>query len=166
MRELKPLRLQKTHANRKSTSKSRKRIHQFDSRCCKCSQHKQIKNFIWSAFLYLVVLWPFAARVLSNWQSCFLKLQVFCSQFAVHLFIWLCCEHLQRVCCQIDKVVFLIYRCFFLFSVRWTLSTNIQITINNNRLEKYIKTMLARMQAVIKSKGDHTNVFMLVIMCK
>ncbi len=97
MRELKPLRLQKTHANRKSTSKSRKSLHQFDSRCCKCSQHKQIKNFIWSAFLYLVVLWPFAARVLSNWRSCFLKLQVFCSQFAVHLFIWLCCEHLQRV---------------------------------------------------------------------
>ncbi len=25
----------------------------------------------------------------------------------------LCCEHLQRVCCQIDEVVFLICRCFF-----------------------------------------------------
>ncbi len=37
------LQLQKTHANRKSTSKSRKH-HQFDSRCCKCSQRKQIKK--------------------------------------------------------------------------------------------------------------------------
>ncbi len=32
---------------------------------------------IYSAFLYLVVLWAFAARVLSNWWSCFLNLQVF-----------------------------------------------------------------------------------------
>ncbi len=31
------LNLQKTHANRKSTSKSRKHLHQFDSRWCKCS---------------------------------------------------------------------------------------------------------------------------------
>ncbi len=50
------LQLQKTHANRKSTSKSRKHLHQFDSRCCKCSQHKQIKNLICSVFLCLVVL--------------------------------------------------------------------------------------------------------------
>ncbi len=73
------LQLQKTYANRKSTSKSRKHLHQFDSRCCKCSQHKQIKNFICSAFLCLVVLWVFAARVLSNWWSCFLNLQAFFS---------------------------------------------------------------------------------------
>ncbi len=38
------LQIQKAHANRKSTSKSRKHLHQFDSRCCKCSQHKQIKK--------------------------------------------------------------------------------------------------------------------------
>ncbi len=38
------LQLQKTHANRKSTSKSRKYFHHFDSRWCKCSQHKQIKK--------------------------------------------------------------------------------------------------------------------------
>ncbi len=43
-RELNALQLQKTHANRKSTSKSWKHLHQFDSRCCKCSQHKQIKK--------------------------------------------------------------------------------------------------------------------------
>ncbi len=29
------------------------------------------------------------------------------------VFIWLCCEHLQRVCCQIDEVVFSICMCFF-----------------------------------------------------
>ncbi len=51
------LHLQKTHANRKSTSKSRKLLHQFDSRCCKCSQHNQIKNcisfFVWLCCEYL-----------------------------------------------------------------------------------------------------------------
>ncbi len=74
-RELNTLQPQ-THANRKSTSKSRKH-HQFDSKWCKCSQHNQIP-FICSAFLCLVVLWAFA-----------------------------------RVRCQIEKVVFLICRCFF-----------------------------------------------------
>ncbi len=43
-REINVLQLQKTHANRKSTSKARKHLHQFDSRCCKCTQHKQIKR--------------------------------------------------------------------------------------------------------------------------
>ncbi len=71
------LQLQKTHANRKSTSKSRKHFQHFDSRWCKCSQHNQIQ-FICSAFLF-----------------------------------WLCCEHLQRVRCKIEEVVFLICRCFF-----------------------------------------------------
>ncbi len=37
-RDLNTLQLQKTNANRKSTSKSRTYLHQFDSRCCKCSQ--------------------------------------------------------------------------------------------------------------------------------
>ncbi len=32
--------------------------------------------------------------------------------FAVRFFIWLCCEHLQRECYQIDEVDFLICRCF------------------------------------------------------
>ncbi len=88
-RELNALQLQKTHANRKRTSKSRKHFHQFDSRRCKCSQHKQIKkhckcsqhnqiHFICSAFLF-----------------------------------WRCCEHLQHVCCQIEEVVSLICWCFF-----------------------------------------------------
>ncbi len=44
---------------------------------CKCSQHNQINHFICSTFLYLVVLWVFAAHVLPNWWSCFLNLQVF-----------------------------------------------------------------------------------------
>ncbi len=65
-RELNVLQLQKIQANRKSTSKSRKHLHQFDSRCAKCSQHKQIKNVICSAFLYLVVVLAFSALVLSN----------------------------------------------------------------------------------------------------
>ncbi len=77
LRELNALQLQKTHSNRKITNKSRKHFHQFDSRWCKCSQHKQI-NVICSASLFL-----------------------------------LCCEHLQRVCCQIGESVFLICRCFF-----------------------------------------------------
>ncbi len=82
-RELNALQLEKTHANRKSSRKSRKHFHHFDSRWCKCSQHNQI-NFICSAFLF-----------------------------------WLCCEHLQRVRCQIDESVFLICRCFFLFAARF-----------------------------------------------
>ncbi len=73
LRELNALQLQKTHSNRKITSKSRKHFHQFDGRWCKCSQHKQI-NVICSAFL---VLWAFAACVLSNWGSRFFNLQVF-----------------------------------------------------------------------------------------
>ncbi len=48
--------------------------------------------------------------------------------FALRFFICLCCEHLQRVCCQIDENVFLICWCFFYLHVfsevaaRWTLS--------------------------------------------
>ncbi len=143
-RELNALQLQKTHANRKSTSKSRKHLHHFDSRWYKCSQHKQIKKHaenahnkccehlqrvhcqidesvflicrcffsICSLFLFLVVLWAFAACALSNWRKCFLNLQVF-FLFAACFFFWLCCEHLQRVRCQIDESVFLICRGFF-----------------------------------------------------
>ncbi len=125
LRELNALQLQKAHANRKSPSKSRKHLHQFDSRCCKCSQHNQIKNFICSTFLCLVVLWAFVACVLSNWWSCFLNLQVFFFYLQC-FFIWLCCEHLQGVCCQIEEVVFLICRCFFLFAARWALSTTVR----------------------------------------
>ncbi len=87
-RELNALQLQKTHANRKSTSISRKHIHHFDSRWWKCSQHKQIKKhtanahnttkyILFGAQPILVVLWAFAACVMSNWGSCFLNLQVF-----------------------------------------------------------------------------------------
>ncbi len=89
-RELNALQLQKTHANRKSTSKSRKHFHQFDSRWCKCSQRKQIKKH--------------TAKCSQHNQIHFI-----CSAFL----FWLCCEHLQRVCCQIDESVFLICRCFF-----------------------------------------------------
>ncbi len=60
--------LHKTHANRKSTSKSRKHFHHFDSRWCKCSQHKHIKKhtanahnttktFYLQRVSFLVVLW-------------------------------------------------------------------------------------------------------------
>ncbi len=45
-RELNALQLQKIHANSKSTSKSRKQLHQLDSRWCKCLQPKQIKKCI------------------------------------------------------------------------------------------------------------------------
>ncbi len=133
-RELNALQLQKTHANRKSTSKSRKHLHHFDSRWYKCSQHKQIKKhtanahnttkyILFAARLFIwVVLWAFAACALSNWWKCFLDLQVF-FLFAACFFFRLCCEHLQRVCCQIDESVFLICRwvfficSLFLFSV-------------------------------------------------
>ncbi len=59
LRELKVAQLQRTHANRK-----RKHIHQFDSRYCKCSQHKQINNCICSAFLHLVVLWACVVKMM------------------------------------------------------------------------------------------------------
>ncbi len=41
--------------------------------------------------------------------------------FAARFFFWLCCEHLQRVCCKIEKVVFLICRCYYLFAGRFFL---------------------------------------------
>ncbi len=149
-REINALQLQKTHANRKSTSKSRKHLHQCDRRCwkwsqhkqikkhCKCSQHNQIKNFICSAFLYLVVLWAFAVCFFI-WLCCeylqrvccqidevvFLICRCFFFIFAVRFFIWLCCKHLQHVCCQIDEVVFLIAGVFFLFAACWALSDTI-----------------------------------------
>ncbi len=72
-RALNALQLQKTHANRKSTSKSRKHLHQFDSRWCKCSQtHK----YIW-----------FAARIFfgcveSICSVCVVKLRKGFSSFA------------------------------------------------------------------------------------
>ncbi len=37
------------------------------------------------------------------------QIHFICSAFL----FWLCCEHLQRVRCQIDESVFLICRCFF-----------------------------------------------------
>ncbi len=95
MRELNALHLQKTHANRKSTRKSRKHLHQFDSRWCKCSQHKQIKKQ--------------AAEID---ESVFLICRCF-FLFAARFFFWLCCEHLQRVRCKIEEVVSLICRGFF-----------------------------------------------------
>ncbi len=82
-RELNALQLQKTHANRKSTSKSRKHLHQFDSRCCKILTTQTNKGFDLQCFLYLVALWVFAARVLSNWRSCFPNLHVY-SEAAGH----------------------------------------------------------------------------------
>ncbi len=72
-RELNALQLQKTHAYRKSTSKSRKHLHQFDSRWCKCSQHKQIKKHCKC--------------------SQYNQIHFICSAFL----FWLCCEHLQHL---------------------------------------------------------------------
>ncbi len=37
---------------------------------------------------------------------------VFFFLFAARFFFGLCCEHLQRVCCQIEEVVSLICMCF------------------------------------------------------
>ncbi len=79
-RELNVLQLQRTHANRKSTSKSRKHLYQFDSRCCKCSQHNQIKNlfaahfFFWLCWEYLqcVSLFVWVVRICS---ACVVKLR-------------------------------------------------------------------------------------------
>ncbi len=77
LRELNALQLQETHANRKSTSKLRKHLHQFQYMCCKCLQDNQINTYICSSFLCLVVLWAFAARVLWNLWSCFWIFQMF-----------------------------------------------------------------------------------------
>ncbi len=115
LRELNVLQLQKTHANRKSTSKSRKDFHQFDSRWWKCSQHKQMKKHTENAHnkcylqrvCFLVVLWAFAACVVKLTKAVFL----ICSAFL----FWLCCEHLQCVCCQNDENCFLNLQVFFFF---------------------------------------------------
>ncbi len=87
-RELNALQLQKTHANRKSTSKSRKHFHHFDSRCCKCSQRKQIKKhaanahnttkyILFAARFFFGCVVSICSCVLSNWGSRFLNLQEF-----------------------------------------------------------------------------------------
>ncbi len=88
-RELNALQLQKTQANRKGTSKSRKHFHHFDRRWYKCSQHKQIKKHDANAHNITKYI-LFAARFFSG----------------------LCCEHLQHVRCQIEEVVSLICMCF------------------------------------------------------
>ncbi len=119
----------RTHANSKSTSKSRKHFHHFDSRWCKCSQHKQIKkhrkcsqhnqiHFICSAFLFWWCCEHLQRVRCQIDESVFLICRCF-FLFAAHFFFWLYCEHLQRVCCQIDESVFLICRCFFLFAARF-----------------------------------------------
>ncbi len=62
-----------------------------------------------------------------------------CSQHnQIHfiLFFWLCCEHLQRVCCQIDESVLLICKCFFLFAARfffWLCCEHLQRVLSNRR---------------------------------
>ncbi len=123
-------------ATSENTCKSRKHLHQFDSRSCKCSQHKQRnalqilitqpnKEFylqcvylfgcvvsICSVFLYLVVVGAFAAHVLSNWWRCFLNLQV-----------------------------------FFLFAVRWAFSATIWIRVWLLHIFVYI------MLQIIKQSG-------------
>ncbi len=43
------------------------------------------------------------------------QIHFICSTFLY----WLCCEHLQRVRCKIEEVVFLICRRFFLFAARF-----------------------------------------------
>ncbi len=95
---------QKTHANRKSMSKSRKHFQHFDSRWCKCSQHKQI-NFICSTFHFCFCC-EHLKRVRCQNDESFLNLQVFFSICRAFVF-WLCCEHLQHVHCQNDESCFL-----------------------------------------------------------
>ncbi len=74
----------------------KKHLHQFDSRWYKCSQHKQIKKHCKCS------------------QHKQIKKHCKCSQHKqIHLIcsaylFWLCCEHLQRVRCQIEERVFLI----------------------------------------------------------
>ncbi len=103
---------------------------------CKQTKHQQIKktsSSIWQQVLQMLTTQTnkefdlqcvslVVFGVLSNWWRCFLKFAGVCFLFAVFLylvvlwvfavrfFIWLCCEYLQRECCQI---VLLIWRCFF-----------------------------------------------------
>ncbi len=77
----------------------------------------QPNTFYLQRISFLVVLWAFA-DTLSNWRKCFLNLQVFFF-YLQRFFLWLCCEYFQRVLCQIDESVFLIYRCFFLFAAHF-----------------------------------------------
>ncbi len=103
----KHMQIEKAPANKETNSMVKMLTTQTNKEThCKCSQHNQI-NFICSTFLFLVVLWAFAV--------CF--------------FFWLCCEHLQHVCCQIEEVVFLICRVFFLFAARRALSATIEFPV-------------------------------------
>ncbi len=95
-RERNALQLQKTQQIEKAPAN-----HQFDRRLCKCSQHKQIKKH---------------CKCSQHKQ-----IHLICSAFL----FWLCCEHLQRVCCQINESFFLICRCFFYFAARWALSATV-----------------------------------------
>ncbi len=89
LRELNALQLQKTHANRKSTSKSGKHLHQFDSRWCKCSQH--------------IVVSICSVCVVKLTKVVFLICRRFFFICCAFLF-GLCCEHLQHVRCKIEEL--------------------------------------------------------------
>ncbi len=65
------------HTLQMLTTQTNKEMH------CKCFWFFGCVVSICSAFFYLVVLWAFAAHVLSNWRSYFLNLQVFFFLFAV-----------------------------------------------------------------------------------
>ncbi len=91
-RELNAQQLQKTHANGKSTSKSRKYFHQFDSRWCKCSQYRQIKKHAANAHnttkYMLFVARFFFGCVVSICSMCVVKLTKVVSLICRHFFLF------------------------------------------------------------------------------
>ncbi len=145
-RELSAQQLQKTHANRKSTSKtsSRKHLHQFDSTCAANAQNFILQRvfFIWLHCEHLQHLQcEHLQRVFSNWWSCFLNLQVFffylqhvslfgCVVSICSTFLCLCCEYLLHVFCFCSTFIYLVV--FWAFAARvlsnwWSCFLNLQV---------------------------------------
>ncbi len=66
--------------------------------------------------------------------------------FAVRFFIWLFCEHLQCMCCQINEDVFLICRCFSI-AARWVLSATVVLSLAAlTSTEHYLESQPQRRQ--------------------
>ncbi len=113
---------------------SRKQHNQFDSRCCKCSQHNQI-NFICSVFLCLVVLWVFAV------VCCKIEEVVF---LICRCFFYLQCVELSRP----PYFTFYIYAFSRRFYPKWlTLHSSYSFTFDQLLLSLGIEPMILALLA-------------------
>ncbi len=108
---------------------------------------------ICSAFLNLHVLWGFVR---------FVNLHVLWG-FAPRFLTCMCCEDLQRVCCQTDEDVFLICRCFFYLHVfsevtaRWALSATVYNKHHNLQSDENVMLLIYCLRCGHSNDGQNTD---------